>query len=282
MNTRQKSHRCGFDISLHAADLPGEEKALLGTQLKAFFQQRRGIQKGVSVNASITGKFDLFQAGNHSQDTPLFGPCHLGLKSDDVVLNSRKVFAAELYHRVRLLTGFGVDQTDRLHRSMGKGLDPALRDYLNRKTSFKTFDVLKRLGRNLLRGHQAFPERLIGFAVHWTVQVIRLAVAVARGLEDPVKIDGFPFDNRGNGIVKVEGIPTCPGGNGPGESVAGQRSGCEDDYPLSGNVRNLGMHHLQAGLAKEHFFHNQREGFPVDRKCIPGRHGRHVGCCHDQ
>ena len=156
------------------------------------------------MDASKASELGAFQAGDHSEDPPLFGPGQLRLKSNDIIKDAFLVFASQLDDGMRLATRPRVDQSYGFHRPVGEGLAPPTGDRLDGETPLEAFDLFKGVQGDLLGVLQGLPEIFIGLPIQRAVQVIRLAAAVAGSREDTVLIDGLPFDDRRNRIVEIE------------------------------------------------------------------------------
>jgi len=266
----------------HAGDLSGKEKPRERPELQVRGQQGRGVQEGVPMDAPIADKFHVFQTGDHPEDPALFRPGQFRLKPHDVVEDSLPILPPELNDRMGLSARPRVNQTDRFHRAVGEGVDPPPGDHLDREASLEAPDLLEGAEGDLFRPGEFSPKGLVGFPVHRAVQVVRLAVPITGCREDPIPIDGFPLNDRGDRVVKVEVIPAGPCGNGAGKGVGGERAGCDDRDSFRGDFRDLAADQLQPGLCAEFFFNEDGEGVPVNGERLSGRDGRGVSRGKDQ
>ena len=75
---------------------------------------------------------------------------------------------------------------------------------LHRHAAFKYLFVLKAVYRRLFRLTQGFPECVILFPIHGTVDIIRRTLVITGGKIGVVHIHRFKADNRCRRIIKMQ------------------------------------------------------------------------------
>src|ERR1043166_4354590 len=84
----------------------------------------------------------VLQPGYKTQDALLIAISQVILKSDEVVRVRAQIFLAQLHHRVRLLTGAGIFESDGLHGPEAQGVTATASDLLDGQAAFKVIQVL--------------------------------------------------------------------------------------------------------------------------------------------
>src|SRR5436305_8640928 len=101
VNSRQQPCRDRLCISLHSANLSGEEDIRVPLHLQSLFEQRWSIEIGVAMDLSIAQKSCVLKSRNETQHARLLPEFQVILETDEVVGIGTQVLTAKLYDRIR-------------------------------------------------------------------------------------------------------------------------------------------------------------------------------------
>src|SRR5208283_4835568 len=103
------------------------------------------------MNLPVAQELCVFESWNPSQDSCLLAEFEVVLETDNVIGVGAQVLLAQLYDRIRSLTGVRVAQADRLHRPEAQRVAPAACNLLNRQAALEVIQVFPIFGINRLR-----------------------------------------------------------------------------------------------------------------------------------
>ena len=119
--------------------------------------------------------------------------------------------------------------------------------------------------RCLLSGGQGVPERVVLFLGERAVDVVRRALAVARGDVGGVHVDALRgHDGRGR-VKKVQELAAHLAVDRVEQRIRGQRAGRYNHLPLR-DPGHLSIDHLDVQMGLDLFGHRARKRLAVDRK----------------
>ena len=230
------------------------------------------VEIGVAVHHAVAQKFRVLKSRDHTENSSLLGKGQMRLKSHEVVHSSLFVLLAELNDRVRLLAYALVDKSDGLERSEEKRVLAASCHYLDRHTALEHLDVLlllvavKLLEFCFFSGHKCLPESVVLLLIHRAVDVIRIALVVARGKESDVGVDALSRHDRCCCVKEVKRAKAELVGDVIRHRLRCERSGRDNAYSLSVYLFSLGVDHLDVRVVLYFFCDIFREFLSVDRK----------------
>ena len=129
---------------------------------------------------------------------------------------------------------------------------------------------LKAVKRNLLRAHYFLDKRVVLLTREGDVQVVPLAVLVARGAEDLLHVQAIAVDRGSDRVVEVQRIP-AQSPDRLGQRIGGQRARGQNHETLR-ERRDLLPNHLDFRPLLHLFADALREQHPVHGQRLAGRY----------
>ena len=85
MNASHQPGGDGFDVTFHAADLPGEKNVGMRLHLQSWGEKRGSVDVGVAMDLPVAQKAGVFEPRNQPQDARLLSEPQMILKSNEIV-----------------------------------------------------------------------------------------------------------------------------------------------------------------------------------------------------
>ena len=136
----------------------------------------------------------------------LLAPLQARLEADQAVERALAVLLAQLHHRVRPPAGARVDQAHGPQRTEGERLRTAVGDLLDRLAAVEEGAAVEVVHLGALGGDQRGPEGLVLLGVEGGVQVVGLALLVARGAVETVEVERRAGHRRRDGVEEVQPV----------------------------------------------------------------------------
>ena len=206
----------GFNIAFHSSHLTCKEEVWLFFRTVGLLEEIWRVHIRITVHDTISHKLRIFQTWNHLENSFLFAPFKVSLKSYDIVEASRRIVLAKLNDCVRSLKFpitrsfviIWILESDWLHRAIEHGFDASFGHDFNGHTAFKILFFFKRVEWGFFcidQGLMEIHKLLFG---HWAVEISCFSLVIAWFEINLVHIDSIDIDDRSRCIVEIEAIPT--------------------------------------------------------------------------
>ena len=170
-----------LDISLDAADLPGEEEILPRAGLPGRQEHRRPVDVRVPVHHAEAHELRRLEPGDHPQHAPLLAPFELRLEADEAEVIACQRVLPQLHDRVRLASGPRIDEAHRLHRTKAQRVRPSMCHHLDGQAAFEERGRVEVVHGGGFRMDERVVERLVLVPGHRAVQVVPLPIVETAG-----------------------------------------------------------------------------------------------------
>ena len=237
----------------------------------------------------------LGKARDHLQNPPLFAPFQIGLETHQVPQPPVLVFLPQLHDGVGPsgpphiavihITPAWIPQSDRLERPITHGVLTAPGQLFNRQTTFKKGGVLfvEVLELGLFRLQQGLTKRKVLLPVHWTVDVVRIALVVSTGAEGDRQINAVAVDDRAGGIKKMTIRPSGEATQILRQGFAGERTGCQHrDRVLMREGSLFFAFNRHQGMAIKRFGEGSAVTTAIHREGTTRGNGMSISCSDHQ
>ena len=159
------------------------------------------------MHDAVAEELHPLETRDHAKDASLLGPGEVSLEPNEVVGRVGGVLRTKLHDRPRAPAAPGVDEPNRLHGAVARGVQARAGHLLHGLAGAEEVALLEVLGHDAPGAHELGDEGLVLGLVHGTVEVVARAGLLVAGLREGDRaVDGLRVDDGCRGVEERERV----------------------------------------------------------------------------